>query len=69
MIGGLVSILVLVPSLLWMVFPPLDPPQDESGPSKLPHKLLQVMEWLGRIAGDREAAGWGLNQRLGHRWV
>lgn len=49
MTGGLVSILILVPNLLWMLFPPLDPPQGGTSSSTLAYKLLEVMEWVGRI--------------------
>jgi hypothetical protein len=49
MTGGLASILILVPNLFWMLFPPRDPPEGETSSATLAYKLLEVMEWLGRL--------------------
>jgi hypothetical protein len=48
--GGLVSVLILLPNLLWMVFPPRGQPEDSSGPADGLHRLMEILEWLGRIA-------------------
>jgi len=48
--GGLVSILILVPNLLWMIFPPRGQPEGESAPRDRLHRVLEILEWVGRIA-------------------
>ena len=48
--GGLVSVLVLLPNLLWMLFPPRDQPEDESGPADGLPRVMERLEWVGRVA-------------------
>jgi hypothetical protein len=48
--GGLISILILLPNLLWMVFPPRGKPEDDPDPRGGLHKAMEVLEWVGRIA-------------------
>ena len=43
--GGLISILVLIPNLLFIVFPPRDVPHTLSKPAR----GLEIVEWVGRI--------------------
>jgi hypothetical protein len=43
--GGLISILVLIPNLLFIVFPPRDVPRTLSKPAR----SLEIIEWIGRI--------------------
>jgi hypothetical protein len=43
--GGLISILVLIPNLLFLVFPPRDMPRTLSKPAR----SLEIVEWIGRI--------------------
>jgi hypothetical protein len=43
--GGLISILALIPNLLFFVFPPRDIPRELSKPTC----GLEVLEWIGRI--------------------
>lgn len=48
--GGLISVLILLPNVLWMVFPQRDRP--EGGPAQRDglHRVMEVLEWVGRIA-------------------
>lgn len=48
--GALVPILILLPNLLWMFFPPRGQPRPGTGPTPWLHKLMTILEWLGRIA-------------------
>lgn len=48
--GGLVSILLLLPNLLWMLFPPHDQSKGEGGPVGGLYRLMEILEWVGRIA-------------------
>ena len=48
--GGLVSVLILLPNLLWMLFPPRDLPKDDGGPADGLHDVMERLEWVGRIA-------------------
>ena len=43
--GGLISILVLIPNLLFIVFPPRDIPRTLSKPAR----GLELLEWGGRL--------------------
>ena len=43
--GGLISILVLIPNLVFIVFPPRDMPRTLSKPAR----SLEIVEWIGRI--------------------
>ena len=48
--GGLVSILILLPNLLWMLFPPRDQPDGGAVPSDGIHRVMSILEWVARIA-------------------
>jgi len=48
--GGLVSVLVLLPNVLWMLLPPRGEPEGNPGPTPRLHRLLEILEWVGRIA-------------------
>ena len=48
--GGLVSVLILLPNLLWMLFPPRGQPEDGTGPASGLHRGMVILEWVGRIA-------------------
>lgn len=48
--GGLVPVLILLPNLLWMAFPPRGRPGGDLGPPGAHHRLMQSLEWVGRIA-------------------
>jgi hypothetical protein len=48
--GGLVSVLILLPNLLWMSFPPRGQPEDGTGPASGLHRGMAILEWAGRIA-------------------
>lgn len=43
--GGLISILALLPNLLFLVFPPCDVPRELSKPVR----GLEIVEWVGRV--------------------
>jgi hypothetical protein len=43
--GSLISILALLPNLLFIVFPPRDVPREMSKPTR----GLEVLEWIGRV--------------------
>jgi hypothetical protein len=43
--GGLISILALLPNLLFLVFPPRDIPRELSKPAR----GREFMEWIGRV--------------------
>jgi len=43
--GGLISILALIPNLLFRVFPPRNIPRELSQPAR----GLEIVEWIGRI--------------------
>jgi hypothetical protein len=46
----LVSILILLPNLLWMVFPPHGKPEGDVVHRDGLHKMMEILEWVGRIA-------------------
>jgi hypothetical protein len=48
--GGMVSALILLPSLLWMLFRPRGQPEDGTGPADGLQRRMVVLEWVGRIA-------------------
>ena len=48
--GGLVPILVLLPNLLWMLLPPRGQPKGSTGSTPRLHRLMEILEWVGRIA-------------------
>jgi hypothetical protein len=48
--GGLIPILILLPNLLWMLFPPRGRPEGGAGPTGGLHRLMEILEWVGRIA-------------------
>jgi hypothetical protein len=48
--GGLVSVLILLPNLLWMTFPPRGRPKDAAGQRNGHHRVMEILEWVGRIA-------------------
>lgn len=48
--GGLVSVLILLPNLLWMLFPPRGQPEGGTGPPHGLHRAMEILEWVGRIA-------------------
>lgn len=49
--GGLISILILLPNLFWMLFPPREGPDGESIEDEGRLRWLwEVLEWAGRIA-------------------
>ena len=43
--GGLISILALLPNILFLVFPPHNVPRELSQPAR----GLEIMEWFGRV--------------------
>lgn len=47
--GWLIPVLVLLPNLLWLLFPPGDAPAAEHVPKSLLVQLMEVLEWLGRL--------------------
>jgi hypothetical protein len=40
----------MLPNLLWMLFPPRGRPEDSAGSKGGLHRLMEFMEWVGRIA-------------------
>jgi hypothetical protein len=48
--GGLISILILLPNLLWMVLPPRGKPEDDAVHRNGQHRVMEILEWVGRIA-------------------
>ena len=48
--GGLIPILIMLPNLLWMLFPPRGQPEGGAGPTGGLHRLMEILEWVGRIA-------------------
>lgn len=48
--GGLVTGLLLLPNVLWMIFPPRDQPTENAGTVKRSWRVLEIVEWVGRIA-------------------
>jgi len=48
-LGWLVSVLVLLPNLLWMLFPPRGAPPAESTPKTRLARLMEGLEWAGRL--------------------
>jgi hypothetical protein len=47
--GGLVSVLILLPNLLWMLFPPREKAQGDARTSGGLCMVMEVLEWVGRI--------------------
>ena len=45
--GVLITMLILWPNLLWMIFPPKNTPGDELEPTN--GRVLVFLEWVGRI--------------------
>jgi len=43
----LIPVLILIPNLLWVLFPPRDPLSD--GQDQPDGRLLMILEWVGRI--------------------
>jgi hypothetical protein len=48
--GGSVTVLILLPNLLWMLFPPRGQPEGGGGPQDGSRRLMEALEWMGRIA-------------------
>ena len=48
-LGWLISVLVLLPNLLWMFFPPRGAPAAESAPRGGLARLMEGLEWAGRL--------------------
>jgi len=48
-LGWLISVLVLLPNLLWMLFPPHGSPAPESAPRGGLARLMEGLEWAGRL--------------------
>jgi len=48
--GGLIPILIMLPNLLWMLFPPRGQPEGSVGSTGRLHRLMEILEWVGRIA-------------------
>jgi hypothetical protein len=48
--GGLIPILILLPNLLWMLFPPWGKPEGSVSPTSGLHRLMEILEWVERIA-------------------
>jgi hypothetical protein len=48
--GGLISVLILLPNLLWMVFPPRGKPASDPVQRDGLYRLMEILEWVGRIA-------------------
>jgi hypothetical protein len=46
----LVSILILLPNVLWMLFPPRERAQSDVRPSGRLYRVMEVLEWAGRVA-------------------
>jgi hypothetical protein len=46
----LVSILILLPNLLWMVFPPHGKPESDPVQRDGLYRVMEILEWVGRIA-------------------
>ena len=47
--GWLIPVLVLLPNLLWLVFPPRGTPAAEMVSKSPLVRLMEVLEWLGRL--------------------
>ena len=45
--GVLITVLILLPNLLWMLFPPKDAPKVEQ--EHVNGRALVILEWVGRI--------------------
>ena len=48
-LGGLVSLAVLLPNILWLFFPPASIPVAQASPKRPIIRLLEIMEGVGRI--------------------
>ena len=46
---GLVPILILLPNLLWTVFPPRGQPEGDTDRRDVLHRVMEILEWIGRI--------------------
>jgi hypothetical protein len=40
----------MLPNLLWMLFPSRGQPEGGAGPTSGLHRLMEILEWVGRIA-------------------
>ena len=47
--GGAVTIAILLPNLLWVLFPPRSKQADETKPSKPPNQVMQIFERVGQF--------------------
>jgi hypothetical protein len=47
--GWLISVLVLLPNLFWIIFPPRGAPAEERAERGRLYRLMEVLEWIGRI--------------------
>ncbi len=48
--GALVSVLLLLPNVLWMILPPRDQPTPGAAAVEPSWRALEIVEWVGRIA-------------------
>ncbi len=48
--GGLISIAILLPNILWLFFPPVSIPAAATGFSSPVSRLLHLLEGVGRVA-------------------
>ena len=48
--GGLVSVLILLPNLLWIVLPPRGQPASAPLQRHRLRRVMETLEWVGRLA-------------------
>lgn len=48
--GGAITILLLLPNLLWMFIPAHDQPAAAAEPAAPSWRVLEIVEWVGRVA-------------------
>ena len=48
-LGGLVSLAILLPNILWMFFPPASLPAAQADQKSVTIRLLEIMESIGRL--------------------
>jgi len=48
-LGGIVSILILAPNLLFLVYPPLDSGTAKPLEKDKTFKVMEILEWVGRL--------------------